>query len=199
MTSLFSRMSLRATLASLDTRDISIKYIVIILFGLLAFYLDELEIINPRVNTVFIVSISLSKMFFFVQQSLRKIFQVINKNVAYFRFLLFMTMNIMIIIVSFGVDFFCLNQVDSSHFSGLPQDASQLRLIFEFVYLSMLGFNNLGFYDVIPVSVAAKSLVMIEIMIYYFSIILILSDFVSLRDSIIDERVKRREAVAKRD
>lgn len=199
MTSLFSRMSLRATLASLDTRDISIKYIVIILFGLLAFYLDELEIINPRVNTAFIISISLSKMFFFVQQSLRKIFQVINKNVAYFRFLLFMTMNIMIIIVSFGVDFFCLNQVDSSHFSGLPQDASQLRLIFEFVYLSMLGFNNLGFYDVIPVSVAAKSLVMIEIMIYYFSIILILSDFISLRDSIIDERVKRREAVAKRD
>jgi hypothetical protein len=190
----FFKVSLKFLHESLDTKDIILKYVFIIIFGLLAFYLDELEIVNGTLNTIFIVLLSLAKTIFFIQQSLRKIIEVINKNVAYFRFLIFMTVNVFIIIVSFGVDFFCLNQVDPSHFSGLPHQASQARLIFEFVYLSMLGFNNLGFYDVIPVSIASKALVMVEILIYYLSIILILSDFVSLRDSIVEERIKNSKA-----
>ena len=187
-----SKISLKSLHGSLDTRDIIIKYVVIIALGFIVFYMDELEIIDPEINTVLILVICGSKTLFFIQQSLRKIIEVINKNVAYFRFLIFMTMNMLIIIVSFGIDFFCLNQVSSSHFSGLPANASQSRLIFEFIYLSMLGFNNLGFYDIVPVSIAAKSLVMIEILIYYLSIILILSDFISLRDSVIEERIKKQ-------
>ncbi len=190
----FFKVSIKFLHESLDTKDIILKYLFIIAFGLLAFYLDELEIVNAKLNTIFIVFLSLSKTIFFIQQSLRKIIEVINKNVAYSRFLIFMTVNVFIIIVSFGVDFFCLNQVDPSHFSGLPNQAGQARLIFEFIYLSMLGFNNLGFYDVIPVSIASKSLVMVEILIYYLSIILILSDFVSLRDSIVEERIKNSKA-----
>jgi len=42
-----------------------------------------------------------------------------------------------------------------------------------------------------PVSVAAKLLSMVEILIYYFSMVLILSDC-SLWDSIIEERTKHR-------
>jgi hypothetical protein len=189
---LFPKFSLREIHESMDTRDIMIKYMVIIIFGVAVFYLDELEILDASINTPFIIIISLSKTAFFVHQSLRKIYQVINKNVAYFRFLIFMTVNILTIVMSFGVDFFCLYQVDHSHFSGLSDDFGYMRLIFEFIYMSMLGFNNLGFYDVIPASVAAKSLVMVEILIYYFSIVLILSDFISLRDSIIEDRIKRK-------
>lgn len=190
---LIPKISLRSLRDSVDTRDIFIKYLVIILFGVAAFYFDELEIVNETLNTIFILSISISKTAFFIHQSLRKISEVINKNVAYFRFLIFMMVNILLIIVSYGVDFFCLHQVNPAHFSGVPALAGNTRLVFEFVYMSLLGFNNLGFYDVIPVSVAAKSLVMIEIIIYYFSIILILSDFISLRDSIIEERLKKGE------
>src|SRR3974390_2825538 len=108
---LLPKLSFREIHESLDTRDIMIKYVVIIIFGLAAFYLDELEILNPSINTAFIIIISISKTTFFVHQSLRKISQVINKNVAYFRFLIFMTVNILIIVMSFGVDFFCLYQV----------------------------------------------------------------------------------------
>jgi hypothetical protein len=189
---LFPRFSLRAIHESLDTSDIIIKYVVIIMLGLIAFYLDELEILDPSINTPLIVLISLSKTGFFVQQSLRKIYEAVNRNVAYYRFLIFMTINVLTVVMSFGVDFFCLYQVDHSHFNGLPDGTSYTRLIFEFIYVSVLGFNNLGFYDVVPVSLASKSLVMVEILIYYFSIVLILSDFISIRDSIIEERIKRK-------
>lgn len=196
---LLPKLSLRSFYKSLDTRDIAIKYLAIIVLGGIIVYFDELEIVDPWLNTNFILALSIGKTAAFVVQSLRKIAEVVNKNVAYFRFLIFMMVNVVIIVVSFGIDFFCLYRVDPSHFEGMPEGVSSLRVLFESIYVSMLGFNNLGFYDVVPVSVAAKFLVMIEILIYYFSIIMILSDFISLRDSIIEERVNRRGARAKRD
>lgn len=189
---LIPKLTFKSFFRSLDTRDILIKYFVIILLGVVIFYFDELEIVDPWLNTIFILVLSLGKTLFFVLQSLKKISEVINKYVAYFRFLLFMTMNVFIIIVSFGIDFFCLYWVDETHYSGLPVGMGPMRMFFECIYLSMLAFNNLGFYDIVPVSIACKVLVMVEIMIYYFSIILILSDFISLRDSILEDRMRNK-------
>ncbi len=187
-------ISIRSFVTSLNTKDIILKNGVIILLGVVVFYLDDLEVVNPVINTWFVFALAIAKNIFFIIQSLKKIFHVINKNVAYFRFLIFMSVNILTIIFSYSVDFFCLYQIDPSHFTGLPANLNEAEILFEFFYLSMLGFNNLGFYDVIPASLLAKTLVMGEIMIYYFTIILVLSDFVSLRDSIIDERLKNKEA-----
>lgn len=188
-----SLLSTRTFFKSLDTKDIILKYVAIIALGAIIFNLDDREILDPLVNTYFLFVIAFGKNLFFIFQSLKKITHVVNKNVAYFRFLIFMSINILTIIFSFAVDFFCLYQIDHSHFQGLPPDLNEMELLFEFFYLSMLGFNNLGFYDVIPSSLAAKTIVMGEIMIYYFTIILILSDFVSLRDSILEERIKKQK------
>ncbi len=188
-----TKLSVKSFFNSLDTRDIIIKYLVIIFLGLVIFYFDDQEIVDPTVNTWFILILALGKVFFFVNQSLRKISHVIDKNVAYFRFLIFMTVNILAVIISFGVDFFCLYTIDPTNFTGPAEPHGIPGLLFEFIYLSMLGFNNLGFYDVTPISMVAKTLVMIEILIYYFTIILILSDFISLRDSILEERLTRAQ------
>lgn len=186
-----NQLSVKAFFNSVDTRDIVLKYIVIIFLGLVVFYFDDHEILNPTINTWLILILALGKVTFFIIQSLRKISHVIDKNVAYFRFLIFMTVNILAIIVSFGIDFFCLYTIDPTNFTGLSESHSIPALLFEFVYLSMLGFNNLGFYDITPISMPSKILVMVEILIYYFTIILILSDFISLRDSILEERLTK--------
>jgi hypothetical protein len=185
-------ISIKAFFTSLDSKDIILKYCGIIFLGALVVYLNDREMVNPILNTWFVFVLAAGKNIFFVVQSLQKISHVINKNVAYFKFLIFMAINILVIIFSYAIDFFCLYQIDRTHFTGLPPDLNLAQLIFEFFYLSLLGFNNLGFYDVIPASLLAKALVMGEIMIYYFAIILVLSDFVNLRDSIIEERLKRK-------
>jgi hypothetical protein len=185
------KLSVQSALKSLDTRDILLKYAVIILFGWLIFWFDDQEILNERLNTLLVILIASSKTTFFVVQSLRKIGEVIDKNVAYFKFLLFMSVNIFVIIVSYAIDFFSLYTINHHHFSGLQENTSNFRLMFEFLYLSMLGFNNLGFYDVVPIGFSAKILVMMEIVIYYFAIVLILSDFISLKDSILEERLNK--------
>ncbi len=189
--------SVKTFLGSLDTRDIVLKYVLITALGAAIVFLDEHEIVDPVVNTWAVFLLAIGKNLFFTIQSLQKIRHVVNKKVAYFRFLIFMFVNILTIIFSYGVDYFCLYQISPGNFTGLPIGLTWPQLFFEFFYLSLLGFNNLGFYDVIPVSMAAKTLVMGEIMFYYFTIILILSDFVSLRDSIIDERLKKSEQTRK--
>jgi hypothetical protein len=186
------KLSVYSAISSLDTRDIVLKYSIIIFLGWVIFTVDDQEIFNERFNTILVLVIALGKNIFFVIQSLKKIGDVIDKNVAYFKLLMFMAINILVIIVSYGVDFFCLYSINHRHFEGLPESADNVRLIFEFFYLSMLGFNNLGFYDVIPVGFSSKILVMMEIIIYYFVIVLILSDFISLKDSILEDRLNRR-------
>ena len=186
-----TKLSVTAFFNSLDTRDILIKYFVIIFLGLVVFYFDDQEIIDSETNTWLILILAFGKVTFFIIQSLNKINHVIDKNVAYFRFLIFMAVNILAIIVSFGIDFFCLYTIDPTNFTGLAETSSIPERLFEFIYLSMLGFNNLGFYDVTPIGMPSKILVMIEILIYYFTIIVILSDFISLRDSILEERLEK--------
>jgi hypothetical protein len=186
------RLTVRAFFKSLNTKDIIEKYLVIIFLGVLMFYFADQEIVDPGLNTVFILILSFGKTIFFVVQSLRKINHVIDKNVAYFRFLIFMTFHILTIVISFGVDFFCLYTANPDNFQGVSPTAGIPELLFEFIYLSMLAFNNLGFYDVTPVSMVSKVLVMTEILIYYFTIVLILSDFVSLRDSVLEERLGKK-------
>ena len=188
-----AQLSVKAFFNSVDTRDILIKYAVIIFLGVVVFYFDDQEVVNPTANTWLILILAFAKVTFFIVQSLRKISHVIDKNVAYFRFLIFMTVNILAVIVSFGIDFFCLFTIDPTNFTGLAESTSIPERLFECIYLSMLGFNNLGFYDVTPISMPSKILVMVEILIYYFTIILILSDFISLRDSILEERLTKAQ------
>lgn len=186
------KLALSDFLGSIDIADNVLKYLTIIFLGFVVYYLDAFEVVSIQVNTLVIMLISLAKVLSFVVQSVRQINHVIDKNVAYYRFLIFMLFNVIAVVISFGVDFFCLYLVNPSNFTGLSASLTTPRLVFEFVYLSMLGFNNLGFYDVTPVGVPPKVLVAVEILVYYFAIILILSDFITLRDSVLEERLKRK-------
>ena len=55
--------------------------------------------------------------------------------------------------------------------------------MYELVYFSLLNFSNFGFGDVVPLSIFGKTIVTIEIIISFVTIIFILSDFVSLKES----------------
>ncbi len=173
-------------------KDTLIKNIVILGLGYLIFYIDDKEFLDDFYTKLLIVGISFLKVSFFFIQSLVKILEVSDKNIAYYHFLIFMAKNIFLIILSFTIDFICIYQVDPTSFSGIPETLSFWESSFELFYVSILGFNNLGFYDVIPMSKAVKVLVIMEVFAYMSTIIFILSDFMSLKESFIAVREKRR-------
>jgi hypothetical protein len=173
-------------------KDVFIKNIALLVFGLLIFYVDDKEFLNVFYTKWLIIALALFKTSFFFAQSIIKIFETSDKQVSYHHFLIFMGVNILLIIISFTIDFVCLYEVDPSSFEGLPSNLSFLNSTFELFYLSVLGFNNLGFYDVIPMGKASKLLVMMEIFAYISSIIFILSDFMSLKESLLEIKNRKK-------
>jgi hypothetical protein len=177
----------------MNYREIIVKYLIVIVLGFTIFYLDDREVTSTSFNTALVLVIAAVKLFTLFFQSYKKIMQVIDQNVAFHKFLIYMTINIAVLITSFAVDFFCLYNIDPSNLFGMPQGLGYPELFFECVYFSMLGFNNLGFYDVVPNSLATKVLVMFEIMSYFITIVFILSDFISLKESIQEAKNENKE------
>ncbi len=60
------KLSLTTFFNSLNTKNIVLKYLVIIFLGALNFYFDDREIVNPAMNTLFIFDPSPGKTSFFV-------------------------------------------------------------------------------------------------------------------------------------
>ncbi|MDX2190821.1 MAG: ion transporter [Bacteroidota bacterium] len=166
-------------------RDTLLKNIALVIFGWVIFYIDDKEFLEIYYTKWLIIGLATFKTVFFFVQSIKKIFETSDKEVSYHHFLIFMGINIVLIIISFTIDFICLHQVDAHAFMGISANSSFFDICFEMLYFSVLGFNNLGFYDVIPMGKAAKILVMEEIFAYICTIIFILSDFMSLKESLL--------------
>ena len=167
--------------------NVVIEYIIIILFGVFVFYIDDRELSNIRQTKIIITGICFVKTVYFIIYNYKKIIEVSMRGTPYYEFLLFISLNVLLIIFSFAVDYCCLYWIDSSSFSNISENLNFERMFFEFIYLSMLSYTNFGFAEILPVSGYAKSIVMLQDIISYSMTIFILADFVSLKDSIRDK------------
>ena len=107
----------------------------------------------------------------------------------YHKVLGLMGVNMTQITLSFALDFWLLETGDAESFSSINAAWSRPELIFEFFFFSVLNFSFFGFGDVTPLTVPAKLVTMMEVLLAFFTVIFLLSDFVSLKDSL---RVRRR-------
>ncbi len=114
-------------------------------------------------------------------------------DVPYYRFMFFIALNIFVIIISFATDFVCLSQVDKFSLQGIPLHSSLFERIFECFYFSVLNFSFFGYGDILPRTVPAKIILMEEALLSFLTMILVLSDFISLKDSIADIRTKNKQ------
>ena len=164
--------------------EIILKSLIIIILCFVVFYIDSLEFLDSIETKIAILIIAFSKSVYFVVQNYFKIKESIEKNVPYHRYLLFMAINIGLLIISFGVDFYSLYKVCPESFALSEMPDSSVYQLFEFLYYSTLNMTNFGFGTTIPVTTTAKAITSLEIILSFIAIIFVLSDFVSLRDSI---------------
>ena len=79
-----------------------------------------------------------------------------------------------------------------SSFSAFQEFWNQAEILFECFFFSVLNFSFFGFGDVTPQSIPAKIVTMMEVILAFFTVIFLLSDFISLKDSLRSEK-KRGE------
>jgi hypothetical protein len=95
-----------------------------------------------------------------------------------------MGVNMAQITLSFALDFWCLETADKGSFSAFQETWSQAEILFECFFFSVLNFSFFGFGDVTPQTIPAKIVTMMEVILAFFTVIFLLSDFISLKDSL---------------
>lgn len=174
-------------------REFTLKNLAVVGLGLLVFGLDRQFGVLARYTQWVVVVIGLGKVIFLVWQSVRKIFEVVGNDIPFHQFLVFMCLNVLTVTFSFGVDFFCLYAVYPASFTGINPNFNFVELAFEFCYFSVLGFTNFGYGEILPQTIPAKVLIMTEDLLSFMTIIFVLSDFVSLKESLADSRLFRKK------
>jgi Ion channel len=134
------------------------------------------------------------KTAWFVYETSLDIRQVTLKNMPYHRFLRVVGINMIQIVLSFGLDFYLLLKVDITCFNGIDPKFTEPELLFECFYLSALNFSYFGYGDVTPANIPAKLVTLTGILLGFMTVIFILSDFVTLKESISATVDKKEDA-----
>ncbi len=133
----------------------------------------------------FVVVVAWCKTAFFGTENLQELWQASLRNLAYHRFMLLMLINMSQIITSFALDYHCLQLLDGRSFGSIDASLSSAGLLFECFYYSVLNFSFFGYGDVTPQTIPAKLLTMTEIILAFVTVIFLLSDFISLKESLV--------------
>jgi Ion channel len=140
--------------------------------------------IQNSILTLVVLVVAWAKTLFFGVENLQQLWRASTENMAYHRFMALMFVNMLQIVLSFGLDYHCLYTVNAGSFSSISTAYSQPELVFEFVYFSALNFTFFGYGDVTPQTVPAKLLTITEILLAFITVIFLLSDFISMKDSL---------------
>ena len=134
--------------------------------------------------TAIILAAAWAKTLFFGVENIRQLWQATALNTPYYKFMLLMLVNMWQIMASFALDFHLLYRQAQSSFAGVNETLDGAELVFEFFYYSALNFMFFGYGDITPQSIPAKLLTLSEITLAFVTVIFLLSDFISLKDSL---------------
>ena len=127
---------------------------------------------------------SACKTAYYFSETLRHLVDATSSDLPYHRFLLVVGYNMAQITLSFAIDFFCLQRIDSSSLSGIDSSLHGVGLLFECFYFSVLNFSFFGYGDITPAHVPGKIVMLLEVVTAFSTVIFLLSDFVSIREDL---------------
>jgi len=119
---------------------------------------------------VFILTVV--KTFFIVHLSFSQLVKIIGQSHLLSHILVLFTLLIGLIIFSFASDFATLHLIDSDNFTNSNDINSSIWVVFfDYFYLSTITFSSVGYGDIVPVSIAAKAIVILEVALRFFVLV----------------------------
>lgn len=159
------------------------KYLAVILIGLFVFLLDYYELANPVTSEIVLFIINISKSVYFIYFVFRTIKETAHKDFHFHEFLSFVVTSILLVIISFAIDYYCLFRINPVAFSGLIHKQHIITEFITFFYYSISVFTTAGFGDVKPNSTSSQIFVSMELMIAFFFTILVIANISHIRSS----------------
>lgn len=139
---------------------------------------------ETTILVLIVLSGTLAKTLFFGIENMRQLFDAALNDWAYHRFLWLMLVNMSQIITSFALDFHTLETLNRDSFVTIAPEMRGWELIFEFFYFSTLNYTFFGYGDITPQTVVAKLVVMTEVVLAFTTVVFLLSDFTTMKQSL---------------
>jgi ion channel len=160
------------------------EVVVIVLMALGLQALWNAHWLSAPVFCLMVLAAAFAKTVFFFVENLQHILMATQDDMPYHRVLGVMGVNMAQITLAFALDYWCLETAEPASFSSIDPTWTQAEQVFEFFFFSVLNFSFFGFGDVTPQTIPAKMVTMMEVLLAFFTVIFLLSDFVSLKDSL---------------
>lgn len=138
---------------------------------------------HPALLSWLVVAWASIKTIYYFGETLWHLVNATACDLPYHRFLVLMAYNMAEVTFSYALDFYCLFRISGSHINGIEPNLVGLPLFFECFYFSILNFSFFGYGDILPASVAAKIVMLLEVVTAFATVIFLISDFVSMKDS----------------
>lgn len=126
--------------------------------------------------TGMVLVLMLTKVAVFVVATLAWIHHTVN-SVHHRNYMMgFLVLQMLLIVLSFGTDYYCLYQIDPSSFriAGVRQHPVDQFLVF--LYFSLGKYTTAGVGEIHPVSMVARLCAMSEMVVAYFTTVLIIAN-----------------------
>ena len=160
------------------------QYAIVIFAGLLIFLADYFELANPVANEIILFTISILKTSYFIWFVFRQIREMTRIEFYFKEFMSFIVVSILLVIISYAIDFYCLFRILPGAFSGSILKENIITEFITFFYFSISVFTTAGFGDIKPNSTIAQIFVSTELMIAFFFTILVLANISHIRESL---------------
>lgn len=115
-----------------------------------------------------VLVLTLFKMFFILRLTFVQLSKIIAQSHLLSHVVALFGLLISLVVLSFATDYAAMYLVDAESFkTNLISEAPRSIVFFEFLYFSFISFSSVGFGDIVPTTYAAKSLVMLEVILSF--------------------------------
>lgn len=150
----------------------SSRYVLLVLVIASIIKLYALPTMEESYAIIILLSLTLLKIGFIIALSLSQLMKIIGQSHLLSHVLVLFGYLILLVILSFAIDFTALQFLDTTHFKiNNSVGENGLSKFFDLSYFSLVTFSSVGFGDIVPITIPAKILVTLEILLRFFVLV----------------------------
>jgi uncharacterized membrane protein len=131
---------------------------------------------HPGFKTGLVLVVMLAKAAYCMFATLRWIHHTVTSAYHQKYMVGFLATQMLLIVLSFAIDYYCLYQIDGSAFRILDAPQRSMEQFLVFLYFSLGKYTTAGVGDIHPVSPVARLCAMGEMVVAYFTTVLIIAN-----------------------
>jgi len=120
---------------------------------------------------IILLALTLLKIGFIIALSFNQLMKIIGQSHLLSHVLVLFGYLIVLIVFSFAIDYTALQFVDAIHFKMNNSIKDGLSVFFDLSYFSLITFSSVGYGDIVPISLPAKTLVALEVALRFFVLV----------------------------